>query len=477
VPTQIVNEIVDRTDGVPLFVEELTKAVLESGAESAAVLSAAPHPTLSVPATLHASLMARLDRLGSTAKDIAQRGAVIGREFGHELLASIADLPEPQLREALGRLTNSGLLVVRGTPPQSTYIFKHALVQDAAYGALLRGRRQHLHARIASALEVQFPEMSKSKPELLAHHFTEARLVERAIEYWLKAGQQALARSGLAEAEALLRKGLSQLLSLSDSVSRQEHELDLQITLGGALLATQGFGAPAVGEVYARARELCYELNRSHKLLPILYGQLLYQANRADLGRAQQLAAEIRQLGETGEDVVTRMTGCRMSGFTCVFLGEFAAARAYFEQALALYDPVHRRLEEGTIDALVSILAFSSLVLVCLGYPDQARSRRETVLAEARRLSHGHTLAVALSTPFRKMTPATTFGNWFSPFSRRQVFAAAMISLNTISRAVSCDSAPRVAHRPVPDRGEHALDRVRRPQVIPVLGRKIVERQ
>ena len=215
VPTQIVNEIVDRTDGVPLFVEELTKAVIESGAESGAVLSAAPHPTLSVPATLHASLMARLDRLGSTAKDIAQRGAVIGREFAYDLLASISDLPQAELHGALDRLTDAGLLFARGVAPQSSYMFKHALVQEAAYGTLLRGRRQDLHARIGTVLEKQFLGTADGPPEVLAHHFAEAGLIERAVEYWLKAGQQALARSGLAEAEALLRKGLSQLLSLS----------------------------------------------------------------------------------------------------------------------------------------------------------------------------------------------------------------------------------------------------------------------
>ena len=207
-PPEIMEEIAERTDGVPLFVEELTKSVLEAGVRAPAALSAVPHPGLSVPATLHASLMARLDRLGAAAKDVAQAGAAIGREFSHGLVASITDLSEPQLREALDRLTNSGLSFVRGTPPDSSYIFKHALVRDAAYGALLRDRRQLLHGRIATALEDRFSETVLAQPELLARHCTEAGLTEKAVAYWLKAGQQALGRSALKEAVAHLRKGL-----------------------------------------------------------------------------------------------------------------------------------------------------------------------------------------------------------------------------------------------------------------------------
>jgi predicted ATPase len=260
-PTETVQEIAERTDSVPLFVEELTKAVLESGAQGVAALSAVQHAPLSVPASLYASLIARLDRLGPDAKDVAQTSAAIGREFAHELLASIADLPEPLLREALDRLTNSGLLLVRGTPPELTYLFKHALVQDAAYATLLRGRRQELHRRIAKAVEA-FPERSEAQPDLLAHHFSEAGLMEPAVDYWLKAGQQALARSAMAEAEALLRRGLGLLASLPDSPRRREQELDLQTALGPILTAVQSPGATAVFDAFARARQLCDEMNR-----------------------------------------------------------------------------------------------------------------------------------------------------------------------------------------------------------------------
>src|SRR4051794_21739788 len=183
-PAEIVAEIAERTDGVPLFVEELTKAVLEVEAQVPAMLSAMPHPALSVPPTLHASLMARLDRLGLAAKEVAQAGAAAGREFGYTLLTSITDLPEPQVREALNRLTAVGLVFVRSTPPEASYLFKHALVQDAAYGSLLRGRRQSLHCRIAATLEERFPEVAQAQPALLAQHFQAAGLSEQAVAYW-----------------------------------------------------------------------------------------------------------------------------------------------------------------------------------------------------------------------------------------------------------------------------------------------------
>ena len=377
-PDDIVQEIAERTDGVPLFIEELTQAVLESGAHGVAALSSAPHPALSVPATLHASLMARLDRLGPAAKEVAQTGAAIGREFGYELLASIADLPEPQLREALDRLTNSSLLFASGTPPQSTYLFKHALVQDAAYGTLLRGRRQDLHARIGTALEMRFPEVANIHPELLAHHFAEARLGERAIEYTLKAGQQAVKRSAMAEAVALLRKGLALLSSLPESVWRQERELDLQISLGQSLFHTQG-GASAVGDAYARARQLCDQLDRPQQGLLVLYGQWLHYLMQAELDNAQQLAAELLQVGEVRGDIAARVMGRQATGYASLYRGDFIRARARLEHALALYDPNHRPfyIELAAQDPLVFILLQLAPVLACLGYVDQALSRSE----------------------------------------------------------------------------------------------------
>ena len=396
-PPEIMEEIAERTDGVPLFVEELTKAVLEAGAQAPVALSAMPHPG-PVPATLHASLMARLDRLGPAAKDVAQTGAAIGREFGFGLLASTTDLPEPELHEALDRLTHAGLLFVRGTPPESIYVFKHALVQDAAYGTLLRSRRRALHQRIGETMEARFPDAVETNAEVLAHHFTEGDQFERAAGFWMKAGRHALMRSGMAEAEALLRNGLAGLANLPDDVWRHERELDLQIILGKALMAAHGFGARSVGDVYSRAHQLCNDLNRPDKLLPILWGRWVHHLVQGDLGTAEQIAERMRQLGDGLGDDVIRVMGLCASGSTCVFLGEFAIARNYVERGLSLYEPSHRaaHAEPTSVDGLVDLLGNLGWILVCLGYLDQARSCCESMFAEARRLGHAHTLGFAL---------------------------------------------------------------------------------
>jgi len=394
----VIGEIVERTDGVPLFVEELTKAVLESAdpADRLAILTASPTPSLAVPATLHASLISRLDRLGTAAKEVAQIGAVLGREFSYDLIRHVARRPDLDI--ALGRLTDAGLLFCRGVPPQSSYLFKHALVQDAAYGTLLRRRRQQLHTRIGSVLEEQFPDVGEARPELLAHHFTEAGLADRAAEFWLKAGRHALARSAMKEAEALLRKGLGLVHNMADGVSRQEQELELQICLGQALFATQGWAAAGVSEAYARARELCRQLDQPQRLLPILYGQWINHAMRGDMDRAQQLSGEIRQLGGDRGDRILDLMGRWSGGFTSLHLGDFAEARVDFEQGIALFDPVQRRqyLQLTPIDALVFLSTQLSLAQACLGFLDRARSRRDLGTAEARRLGHAHTLAASL---------------------------------------------------------------------------------
>ena len=308
-PNEIIEEIAKRTDGVPLFVEELTKAVLEAGTQGAAALSGTPNPTLSVPATLHSSLMARLDRLGSAARELAQTGAAIGREFGYELLTSVTDLPEPQVREALDRLMNSGLLFVRGMPPQSRYIFKHALVQDAAYGTLLRSRRQLLHARIVGSLEDRFPDIVVAQPALLAQHCEAAGQVEKALAYRLKAGQQALARSAMAEAVAHLRRGLDVLIGLPDDRWRQQRELDLQATLASALTATAGWSAEGVDEALARVRALAEQLDRPEHLVTLLVGQYWYHCVRSDHRLALPVGEQLEQIGRARNDAAAELLG------------------------------------------------------------------------------------------------------------------------------------------------------------------------
>ena len=396
-PSDIVEEIAERTDGVPLFVEELTKAIVESDV-GVATLSAVPDLALSVPATLHASLMARLDRLGSAAKEVAQTGAAIGREFGHELLASVTDLSESQLHEALDRLTNAGLLFVRGTPPEASYIFKHVLVQDAAYGSLLRTRRQDLHRRVVAALEERFPEVVVAQPALLAQHCQEAGLAEQAVVYWLKAGQQALALSAMGEAVAQLRKGLDVLAGLPDDPWRQQQELDLQAALGAALSATKGFSAAEVGDTFARARALAEQLDRPEYLKPLIYGQWAVHYVRSEHRLALALGRQLEKHGEERNDAVSQLLGRRAHGITCFFLGEFVAARALLERCVALADdPAHRTIAGLSLDPYSATLPYCAMTLACLGYVDQARLRIDEALSEARRLRHIHTLVHVLA--------------------------------------------------------------------------------
>jgi class 3 adenylate cyclase/predicted ATPase len=405
-PEEITAQIIDRTDGVPLFVEELTKAVVESGMLTDLgdhYAAAGPAPPLAIPATLQASLLARLDRL-APVREVAQIGAALGRQFSHELIAAVAvpgsgpGMPRPQLDDALAQLVGAELIYRRGTPPDAEYTFKHALVQDAAYGTLLRTRRQQLHTRIAATLEGRFPEIVAAQPALLAHHCEAAGLTEKAVKYCLAAGRQAWRRSMLPEGVALLRRGLALVPGLPDGDWRRETELELQIALGQALIASQSWGAREVGEAYARARELSLALNRPRALLFALWGQWVYHNCRADLERARHLAKEMRDLGETTGDVPTQVLGCDASGNTCSNLGEFTAGRVYAEKGLALYDPTHRLFHSELMpnDMLAVLLDHSTFPLACLGHFDQASSRADAALQEARRLSHPHTLAIAL---------------------------------------------------------------------------------
>jgi tetratricopeptide (TPR) repeat protein len=354
-------------------------------------------PALAIPASLQASLLARLDRL-APVREVAQIGAALGRQFSHELIAAVAPMPQPQLDDALGQLVGAELIYRRGTPPDAEYTFKHALVQDAAYSTLLRSRRTQLHARIAATLEGRLPDIVTAQPALLAHHCEEAGLVEKAVEYWLAAGRQAWGRSMLAEAVALLRRGLALVPTLPDGDWRRERELDLHIVLGQALIMNRSWGAPELDELYPRARELALTLNRPRALLFALWGQFMDTWARADLRPAQRLAAELRELGDTAGDVPMQVLGCTASGAACSFLGEFTAARPYVEKGLALYDPAHRPsyLELLSHDALGLLLFYSGWLLALLGHLDQALSQSAAALDEARRLSHPPTLAMAL---------------------------------------------------------------------------------
>ena len=400
------DDIIERTDGIPLFVEEMTKAVLEVGSESAAGRAAAavPSPALAVPASLHASLMARLDRLGP-AKDVAQIGAVIGREFSHALLAAVVGKPDAELDAALDRLIATGLLFRQGVPPHASYLFKHALVQDAAYGTLLRERRRALHARVAETVERQFPGIAENEPEQLARHCTEAGLTERAARLWGKAGQRSLARSALVEAKEQLERALAQLAALPATPALRRLEIELQIALIAPLNHVKGHAAPETKAAAERARQLIEQAEALGEPLedPLLLFSVLYSfwiasfvAFNGDVTRER--AEQFLALAERQKAAAPRMIGNRLLGMSFLHSGAFGQGLAHFERALALYDPAaHRPLATRfAVDARVSILAFRSHCLWLLGYPDAARADTERSLAEAREIGQAATLILAL---------------------------------------------------------------------------------
>jgi predicted ATPase len=399
-PADIVEQIVGRTDGIPLFIEELTKTVLESGLLQDVgdhYELSGPLPPLAIPTTLHDSLLARLDRLASV-KEEAQIGATIGREFSYLLLAGVADRPEGQLQSALDQLVRSGLVFRTGVPPEVTYSFKHALVQEAAYGTLLKSRRQQLHSRVARVLTEQFPDRVVAEPELLAHHHTEAGEAEQAIKYWLKAGQRATERSANMEAIAHLRRGLDLLDGVADSLERARRELALQVALGAPLLVVKGYSAPETSTASARAYELCKHVGETTQLYPVLFAQWGFHLVRAEFKHANELAAEFLDKAERQEEAVPLLMGHRVVGTSAFFLGQLMSARAHLEQTLALYDSSQARTLAllYAFNPRVTSLGYLSCVLFALGYSDQAIMRGREALNEAQQLSHPNTTAQAL---------------------------------------------------------------------------------
>jgi len=399
-PASIRQDIIERTDGIPLFVEEMTKAVVEAAASPSAAehaVAAVPFPASAVPASLHASLMARLDRLGP-AREVAEMGAAIGREFSHALLAAVARQPEAGLGAALDRLIAAGLMIRQGLPPHATYRFKHALMQDAAYGTLLRGRREALHARIAEVYERQFHEVVEARPELLAHHLERAGFAERAIGFWLKAARTAIGNGAVAEAVAQLRRGLALVGDLTDESVWEPHEIELQIALGNALMALRGYSAPETDAAFHRARELCLDGGDTTQLIRVLWGQFSGHfaggRERASLAVAEELLA----LAERLDDAGGRQMGHASVGASLLHLGCFVEARAQFDRALAVGGGHQREwaFRYGQSGRVVA-LSYLSLDLLLLGFPDQACRRAEQSIEEAQRLSHPPSLCFAHS--------------------------------------------------------------------------------
>jgi class 3 adenylate cyclase/tetratricopeptide (TPR) repeat protein len=388
-PPDVLQQILARTDGIPLFLEELTKAVIESGALTDAghsYTAAAALPELAIPTSLNASLLARLDRL-APVREVAQIGAAIGRQFSHALVSALAPMPQGQLDDALAQLLQAELLFRRGIPPHAEYTFKHALVQDAAYGTLLRARRQELHGRIGSTLENEFPEIAEAQPERLAQHFAEAGQPSKAVEYSLKAGQQAMLRGTMTEAVAQLRRGLDLLAALPEGEARLNQELKLQIALGHALDITHGLAALETGEAYARARRLAEDLDRPAELGLVLYGQCLFRIVRGELQQAEHHADELGHLRQAGNDAMWKCFGAQMKGNICFYLGKLSEVQSHHQDAFSLWHPSHRAFAPTAEDPYVGALIHSFRTLLSLGHLDQARSRRDEALAESRQLS------------------------------------------------------------------------------------------
>jgi class 3 adenylate cyclase/predicted ATPase len=405
-PASVRQDIVERTDGIPLFVEEMTKAVLEAVGEGEARRTAAavPSPALAVPASLHASLMARLDRLGA-AKEVAQIGAAIGREFSHALLAAVARKPEAELGSALDRLIAAGLFFRQGVPPHATYLFKHALVQDAAYGTLLREPRRALHVRIAEALESQFAEIVETQPELLARHCTEAGLIEKAMGLWSKAGQRSLERSALIEATEQLTRALAQIAALPATPDLRRQQIKFQVALANALMYVKGYAAPETKAAVEQARSLIEQAEALGEpaedpllLFSVLYGFWVANTVAFNGDVMRDHAARFLTLAEKQGAAGPLMVGHRLMGTSLVSTGDIAKARAHCDKAIALYDPVEHRPLATRFgqDVGVAILFWRSWALWLLGYPEAALADADDALKNAREIGHAGTLMYIL---------------------------------------------------------------------------------
>jgi class 3 adenylate cyclase/predicted ATPase len=400
-PDEVLEPILAKTDGVPLFIEELTKTVLESGIVREAAGGYALTgllPPFAIPASLHDSLMARLDRL-APAKEIAQIGACLGREFDHALLAAVVGVQAAKLDHALDELVRAELVFRRGTPPAATYRFKHALVQDVAYASLLKSRRVVLHGRIAAALEDRFADLVERQPEQLAHHLTEAGLAERAIDFWLKAGQNASARSGHKEAIGHLGRALALLETLPPSDQRSARELEVQIALGVPLIATRGFAAPEVEATYSRAEQLARQLEHMRHLATALRGLCYAHHVRARFQRKDELSAELLGLASRTEDLLMLADAHNARTFNLLHLGEHRRAREHLDRSaelLARLGDLDHAFSLG-INIGVFAQAYSGHCLWHLGYPDGALKSAQSAIDLAARLAHPFSLAVAFA--------------------------------------------------------------------------------
>jgi class 3 adenylate cyclase/predicted ATPase len=384
-PKDVMDQILAHTDGVPLFIEELTKMVLESGflrERDWAYVLEGPLPPLAIPTTLQASLTARLDRL-SPVREVAQIGAVVGREFHYELLTAVAGLSRQRLDEALDQLVRSELMFCRGEIPHAFYTFKHALVRDAAYAGLLKSRRVYLHAATANALEQKFPDVAQTQPEIVAYHYTQASSCEKALHYWYEAAKRSAARSAHNEAVGHLKQGLAQIPIIDDPMLRNKLELLLQTSLGNALRAIKGWSADSVKQAYTRALQLCKESGLDEHTFPAAFGFWTWNFVHGTLAEAQALAENLLNTAKIVDDPIYKVLAHEALGFTLFAQGKFAAAHAELEGSISMCEDSDAvaYLDRSAQDPRVHVRLYDGWVLWFLGYPDQSLQ----ICAEARR--------------------------------------------------------------------------------------------
>jgi predicted ATPase len=414
-PAEVVQYIVAKTDGVPLYIEELTKMLLASPLlreEADQYVLTGPLRTVAIPDTLQAALMARLDQL-NTAKEVAQLGAVLGREFAYELLQAIAPQDEDTLQAGLAQLVAAELLYQRGRPPRARYVFKHALIQDAAYASLLKRTRQQVHQQVAQVLEVRFPALVETQPELVAQHYTAAGCAEQAVHYWQRAGQHASDRSAHREAVSHLTTGIELLMTLPETPARTQHAVTLHIALGAALQIAKGHAAPEVEHAYTQAYALCQQVGETPDLVPVLLGLWRYYIARPQLHAARELGDTLLRLAQQADDPTLAVIAHYTLGAAWLRLGALSAARPHLEAGIARYTPAQRHAPvfRMGLDPGVACRAYAAWNLWLLGYPEQALAGVHEALALAHALSHPYSLAwaqcmAAWIAQFRRDVPA-----------------------------------------------------------------------
>jgi predicted ATPase/class 3 adenylate cyclase len=398
-PAEVVAHIMAKTDGVPLYVEELTKMLLASDllrADAEHYVLTGPLSTMAIPETLQDSLMARLDQL-ATAKEVAQLGAVLGREFVYDMIRAISSQDEATVQDGLARLVAAELLYQRGRPPRARYMFKHALIQDAAYASLLRRTRQQVHQQVAQLLEARFPEIVETQPELVARHYTEAGCTEQAVGYWQRAGQQASDRSAHLEAISHLTTGIELLKTLPETPEHTQQALALYIALGAALQIAKGFAAPEAEHAYTRARELCQQVGEIPEIVPVLYGLWRFYLGRAQFHRVRETGETLLRLAQRDHVPTHAVVAHLALGITSFCLGVLPAARQHLEEGIARYTPDqhHAPLFRIGHDPGVNCRGWAAMTLWLLGYPEQALARLHDALTLAHTLSHPFSLAYA----------------------------------------------------------------------------------